>query len=196
MKTITLALLILITTKTNAMNIETATFGSGCFWCSEAIFQEVKGVMSVVSGYMGGNIEDPSYEQVCSGNTGFAEVVQIKYDADIISYTELLEIFWNTHDPTTLNQQGADKGTQYRSVVFYHTEKQKKTAENLKKELEKAKIWKNPIVTEITKASTFYSAESYHQDYYSQNKNTNSYCTFVITPKIEKFKKIFKDKLK
>jgi len=196
MKTIFIILLLSFSAKTNAMKIQTATFGSGCFWCTEAIFQEVKGVISATSGFMGGKIENPTYEQVCTGNTGFAEVVQIKFDSSIISYDELLEIFWKTHDPTTLNQQGADKGTHYRSVIFYHSKNQKHAAENYKILLEKAEIWNNRIVTEITKASIFYSAENYHQDYYDQNKSTNSYCTFVITPKVEKFRKVFKNKLK
>jgi len=193
----TLILLSIITViQTNAMNIQTATFGSGCFWCTEAIFQEVKGVSAVVSGYMGGKNENPTYEQVCSGNSGYAEVVQITYDADIVSYDLLLEIFWKTHDPTTLNKQGADEGTQYRSVVFYHSENQKTIAEKYKQILDAEKIWENPIVTEISKASKFYSAESYHQDYYKLNKTKNSYCTFVISPKVEKFKKIFKTHIK
>lgn len=178
------------------MNIQTATFGSGCFWCTEAIFQEVKGVIDAKSGYMGGKYKDPTYEQVCSGQSGYAEVIQIQFDQDIISYDDLLEIFWKTHDPTTLNQQGADKGTQYRSAIFYHSESQKTIAEKYKIVLNKEGIWDKPIVTEITKASKFYSAESYHQDYYSLNKNKNQYCNLVITPKIEKFKKLFKDKVK
>ncbi len=196
MKKILILLLLTIVLKTNAMNIQTATFGSGCFWCTEAIFQQVKGVNKAISGYMGGKRENPTYEQVCSGASGYAEVIQIEFDADIISYDELLEIFWKTHDPTTLNQQGADKGTQYRSVVFYHSEEQKNIAESYKKSLTEAKIWENPIVTEISEASKFYSAESYHQDYYKLNKSSNSYCTFVITPKLVKFEKLFKDKMK
>jgi len=195
-KTVLILLGMVSAIKIKAMNIQTATFGSGCFWCTEAIFQQVKGVSSAISGYMGGKRENPTYEQVCSGASGYAEVIQIEFDADIIAYDELLEIFWKTHDPTTLNQQGADKGTQYRSVVFYHNETQKEKASNYKIALNKAKIWENPIVTEITAASKFYSAESYHQDYYSQNKANNAYCTFVITPKIEKFEKLFKDKMK
>lgn len=187
---------ILITIKTNAMNIQTATFGSGCFWCVEAIFQEVKGVSDVQSGYMGGEKPNPTYKEVCTGTTGYAEVIQLKYDSDIISFDELLEIFWQTHDPTTLNQQGADKGTQYRSVVFFHSEEQKAKALAYKKALNEAKIWDNPIVTEITAADVFYKAEASHQDYYNANKSENSYCSFVITPKVEKFKKLFKDKLK
>jgi len=196
MKTLLIVIISLTTYKTNIMDIETATFGSGCFWCTEAIFQEVKGVNSVESGYMGGKTINPTYEQICSGKTMHAEVIQVKFDRNIISFEELLEIFWKTHDPTTLNQQGADKGTQYRSVVFYHSEKQKIKAENYKQKLQNAEIWENPIVTEISKYSKFYKADSYHQDYYSTNKKSNSYCSFVINPKVEKFKKVFKDKLK
>jgi peptide-methionine (S)-S-oxide reductase len=179
----------------NDSKLQLATLGSGCFWCSEAIFERVKGVTSVVSGYAGGKVDNPSYEDVCSGKTGHAEVIQIKFDPSVVSYDELLEIFWKTHDPTTLNRQGADVGTQYRSVVFYHNEEQKQKAESYKAELNKAEIWKDPIVTEISPLKKFYSAEKYHQDYYEQNPN-QGYCSFVITPKIEKFEKVFKDKLK
>lgn len=175
--------------------LQTATFGSGCFWCSEAIFERVKGVVSVESGYSGGSVPNPTYEAVCTGKTGHAEVIQIKFDMNTVSYDELLEIFWKTHDPTTLNRQGADVGTQYRSVIFYANEEQKQKAEGYKKELEKAKIWKDPIVTEISPLKNFYPAEKYHQDYYEQNPN-QGYCSFVITPKIEKFEKVFKNKLK
>lgn len=176
-------------------NLEKATFGSGCFWCSEAIFERVKGVKSVESGYSGGTVDNPTYEEVCSGTTNHAEVVQITFDPKIVSYDELLEIFWKTHDPTTLNKQGADVGTQYRSVIFYHNDNQKKKAESYKAELTKEKIWDDPIVTEISPFTKFYSAEKYHQNYYDLNPN-KGYCSFVITPKIEKFEKIFKDKLK
>ena len=174
---------------------ELSTFGSGCFWCTEAIFERVKGVISVESGYSGGKNENPTYEEVCSGKTGYAEVVQIKFDTTIISFDELLEIFWKTHDPTTLNKQGADVGTQYRSVIFYHNENQKQKAGSYKNELNNARIWNNEIVTEIVPFTNFYSAEKYHQNYYEQNPN-QGYCSFVITPKIEKFDKVFKDKLK
>lgn len=172
-----------------------ATFGSGCFWCTEAIFERVKGVTEVVSGYAGGHIENPSYEEVCNGNTGHAECTQISYNPDIISFDELLEIFWKTHDPTTLNRQGNDVGTQYRSVIFYHSDEQKQKAEFYKRKLEEEKIWKDPIVTEIAPLTKFYKAEKYHQDYY-QNNPYQGYCAFVITPKVEKFEKVFKDKLK
>lgn len=195
MKNLLIILSLILTINTNASNIQTATFASGCFWCTEAIFQQIKGVSDVQSGYMGGEVLNPTYKQICTGNTGHAEVIQFKYDTCIISFDELLEIFWETHDPTTLNRQGNDVGTQYRSVVFYHTEEQRKIASAYKQKLNAAKVWNNPVVTEITKASKFYSAEAYHQDYYFNNKASNAYCSYVITPKIEKFKKIFKDKI-
>ena len=175
--------------------LELATFGAGCFWCVEAIFQELKGVENVVSGYMGGEVKNPSYKEVCTGVTGHAEVCQISYNPDIISFDELLEVFWQTHNPTTLNRQGADVGTQYRSAVFYHSNEQKETAESYKQELDASGAWDDPIVTEISKISTFYPAENYHQDYFNNNSN-QPYCSFVIKPKMEKFKKVFKDKLK
>ena len=179
----------------NETGLEKATFGSGCFWCTEAIFENLNGVISVVSGYAGGKVENPTYEEVCSGTTGHAEVTQITYDPNIISYDELLEVFWKTHDPTTLNRQGNDVGTQYRSVIFYHNEEQKELAEKYKTELDKSGAWDNPIVTEISPYTNFYSAEKYHQNYYENNPN-QGYCAFVIAPKLEKFKKVFKDKLK
>jgi peptide-methionine (S)-S-oxide reductase len=176
-------------------SLEKATFGSGCFWCTEAIFEKLNGVESVVSGYSGGTVVNPTYKEVTTGRTGHAEVTQIIFDPKIISFKELLEVFWQTHDPTTLNQQGNDVGTQYRSAIFYHNEEQKKLAEEYKKKLEDAKVFEDPIVTEITKFDVFYTAEDYHQDYYEQNKS-QPYCSFVITPKVDKFKKVFKDKLK
>ncbi|MEE4197385.1 MAG: peptide-methionine (S)-S-oxide reductase MsrA [Bacteroidales bacterium] len=176
-------------------SMELATFGSGCFWCTEAIFEKVNGVESVVSGYSGGKIKNPAYKEVCTGNTGHAEVVQISYNPRIISYQSLLEIFWQTHDPTTLNRQGADVGTQYRSVIFYHSSEQKRIAQTLKQKLDEAGIYQKPIVTEISPFESFYQAEEYHQDYYENNK-FQPYCSFVITPKLEKFKKVFKDNLK
>jgi peptide-methionine (S)-S-oxide reductase len=179
----------------NMDNLQIATFGSGCFWCTEAIFERLNGVVKVESGYSGGKVENPTYEEVCTGTTGHAEVTQITYDPSIITFDELLEVFWKTHDPTTLNRQGNDAGTQYRSVIFYHNEDQKKLAEKYKAELDKSGVWDNPIVTEISPFINFYSAEKYHQDYYNNNPN-QGYCTFVITPKVEKFEKIFKDKLK
>ena len=183
-----------IMTDQNA-KLDTATFGTGCFWCTEAIFERVNGVASVVSGYSGGTVADPSYEEVCTGKTGHAECTQIAYDPSIVSYDELLEIFWKTHDPTTLNRQGNDVGTQYRSVIFYHNNDQKEKAEYYKKKITDEKIWDKPIVTEITKFDKFYPAEDYHQEYYDNNPN-QGYCAYVITPKVEKFEKIFKDKLK
>ena len=179
----------------NMEGLKKATFGSGCFWCTEAIFERVKGVVSVVSGYSGGMVENPTYEQVCSGKTGHAEAVQITYDPKVVSYPELLEIFWRTHDPTTLNRQGNDVGTQYRSAIFYHNEEQKKLAEEYKKKLDESGAWGNPIVTEIVPYKNFYKAENYHQDYFENNPN-QGYCSFVIAPKVEKFEKVFKDKLK
>jgi peptide-methionine (S)-S-oxide reductase len=172
-----------------------ATFGSGCFWCTEAIFERVKGVSSVISGYTGGSVKNPTYEQVSDGNTGHAEVTQITYDPGVVTYDELLEIFWKTHDPTTLNRQGADVGTQYRSAIFYHNENQKQKAEFYKLELDKSGAWKDPIVTEISPLGDFYTAENYHQDYY-ENNPTQGYCAYVIAPKVDKFEKVFKDKLK
>jgi peptide-methionine (S)-S-oxide reductase len=176
-------------------DLQTATFGSGCFWCTEAVFLDVKGVKSVESGYMGGKTVNPTYKEVCTGMTGHAEVIQLKYDASQVSYENLLEIFWNTHDPTTLNKQGADEGTQYRSVVFYHNDDQNKIASEYKKQLTTSGVFKKSIVTEITQASAFYKAEDYHQNYYALNSN-QGYCQFVIRPKVEKFKKQFADKLK
>jgi peptide-methionine (S)-S-oxide reductase len=171
-----------------------ATFGAGCFWCVEAAFQQLKGVSSVVSGYSGGTVKNPTYEQVCTGRTGHAEVCQIEFDPEKISYEELLEVFFEIHDPTTLNRQGNDVGTQYRSVVFYHDENQKKIAEEVKAELDAKGIWKNPIVTEITSFTEFHKAEEYHQDYFRNNPN-QPYCRVVIKPKIDKFEKVFKLKL-
>ncbi|MBN1158450.1 MAG: peptide-methionine (S)-S-oxide reductase MsrA [Bacteroidales bacterium] len=174
---------------------DTATFGAGCFWCVEAIFEEVTGVLHVESGYSGGHVVNPTYEEVCTGTTGHAEVVQITYNPEMISYIELLEIFWKTHDPTTMNRQGPDVGPQYRSVVFYHDEEQHKISTELKEKLNKTGIWEDPVVTEIVPYDTFYRAEPYHQDYYIQNMS-QPYCTFVITPKIDKFHNLFRDKLK
>ena len=174
---------------------EVATFGAGCFWCVEALFQTVEGVQSVVSGYSGGDVPNPTYEEVCTGTTGHAEVCQITYDPSKTNYKELLTVFWQVHDPTTLNRQGADVGTQYRSVIFYHTEEQKSLAEASKKELDKSGTWKDPVVTEISPFKNFYRAEGYHQDYYKQNAD-KPYSAFVIKPKLKKLKMVFKDKLK
>ncbi len=179
----------------NNENLEIATFGSGCFWCTEAIFERVNGVHSVVSGYSGGNVPKPSYEAVCTGKTGHAEVCQITFDPVKVSFDELLKIFWKTHDPTTLNRQGNDVGTQYRSVIFYHNDGQKKIAEHYKEELNKSGAWKDPVVTEISPFKKFYEAEEYHQHYFERNP-FQGYCSFLIAPKVEKFEKAFKEKLK
>jgi peptide-methionine (S)-S-oxide reductase len=177
------------------VHTDTATFGTGCFWCTEAVFQELKGVLKVTSGYSGGTVKNPSYEEVCSGETGHAECLQIIYDPKVISFDELLEVFWEAHDPTTLNRQGNDVGTQYRSVIFYHNEEQKRKAEEYKLKLDKSGAFNSPIVTEITSFTHFYAAENYHQDYYRLHGN-QPYCSFVIRPKVEKFEKVFKSKLK
>jgi len=176
-------------------NFKKATFGSGCFWCTEAVFERVEGIHSVVSGYTGGDIENPTYEQICSGSTGHAEVTQITYDPGITTYDELLQIFWRTHDPTTLNRQGNDVGSQYRSVIFYHDDEQKHLAERYKEDLNASGAWKDPIVTEIVPLTVFYKAEDYHQNYYENNPN-QGYCAFIIAPKLEKFEKVFKEKIK
>lgn len=175
--------------------MEVATFGNGCFWCTEAIFQDLKGVQSAVSGYSGGQVENPTYKQVCTGNTGHAEVLQITYDPAVITFDELLEVFWQTHDPTTLNRQGNDIGTQYRSAIFYHNENQKKLSEEYKKKLNESGAFNKPIVTEIVPFKKFYKAEDYHQNYFNLNGD-QPYCSAVIKPKVEKFKKVFKEKLK
>jgi peptide-methionine (S)-S-oxide reductase len=179
--------------KNNKMSI--ATFGNGCFWCTEAVFQDLKGVSKVVSGYAGGKINNPTYREVCSGTTGHAEVLQITFDTNIISFSELLEVFWKTHDPTTLNRQGNDVGTQYRSAIFYHDENQKLEAEKYKRELDKSGAFDKPIVTEIVAFNNFFPAEDYHQNYFNLH-GEEPYCRFVIQPKVEKFKKVFKSKLK
>jgi len=184
------------TTKTNKdVIMEKATFGAGCFWCVEAIFTELKGVVSVEPGYAGGATENPTYKAVCSGTTGHAEVAQITYDPSLITFDKLLSVFWKTHDPTTLNKQGADEGTQYRSVIFFHTEDQKSLAERYKQQLSESGSWDNPIVTEISELTKFYIAENYHRDYYANNKD-NQYCRYVIQPKVEKFRKVFVEELK
>lgn len=179
----------------NAPKTDTATFGTGCFWCTEAVFQELKGVVKVTSGYSGGQVANPTYEQVCNGTTGHAECLQVIYDPAVITYDELLEVFWEVHDPTSLNRQGNDVGTQYRSAIFYHSEEQRQKAEHYKEELNKNKAYDKPIVTEITAFSKFYPAEDYHQDYFRLH-GSQPYCSLVIRPKVEKFEKVFKDKLK
>lgn len=182
-------------TITDSSKTDTATFGAGCFWCVEAVFQDLDGVLSVSSGYSGGKIKNPTYREVCSGLTGHAEVIQIVYQPAKISYDELLEIFWQTHNPTTLNRQGNDMGTQYRSVIFYHNEEQRELAEKYKKALNDVQAFDKPIVTEISPAAEFYKAEDYHQNYYNANGEA-PYCQFVIKPKVEKVKKVFGEKLK
>lgn len=179
----------------NCSIMDTITLGAGCFWCVEAIFQDIKGVESVVSGYSGGNIKNPSYKEICTGRTGHAEVCQISYDPEIVSLEKILEVFWQTHDPTTLNRQGGDVGSQYRSAIFYHTEEQKETARNIFNQLDDSGAFVNHIVTEITEISNFYPAEDYHQDYFDINGD-QPYCTMVIGPKVDKFKKVFLDILK
>ncbi len=174
--------------------LEIATLGAGCFWCVEAVFQELKGVETVVSGYTGGEIDNPSYKAVCSGTTGHAEVAQVTFNPSIITFDEILEVFWTTHDPTTLNRQGYDTGTQYRSAIFYHNDTQKTIAERSTKQVA-PHIWNNPIVTEISPIGKFYAAENYHQDYYELNPN-QGYCKAVINPKLSKFRKKFAHKLK
>lgn len=176
-------------------NFKVATLGGGCFWCIEAVFLKIKGVEKVVSGYSGGSVPNPTYEEVCNRKTGHAEVCQITYNSNIISFRELLDVFWKIHDPTTPNRQGNDIGPQYRSVIFYHNEKQKKIAEEMKQELEVSGNWENSIITEISPLNKFYSAEAYHQNYYSNNQN-QGYCVYIIRPKLEKVKKYFYDKLK
>ncbi|MCK6543349.1 peptide-methionine (S)-S-oxide reductase MsrA [bacterium] len=180
---------------TNQAAVDTATFGAGCFWCVEAVFQRTKGVLSVKSGYSGGHVDNPTYQQVCNGNTGHAEVIQLTFDPKTVSFVELLEVFFGTHDPTTLNRQGADEGTQYRSAIFYHSDDQRRFAEDIKQKLDASGAFKSPIVTEISAFKKFYSAEDYHQNYFNDNGNA-PYCAYVIKPKLEKFRKVFKDKLK
>jgi len=176
--------------------IDTATLATGCFWCTEAIFEQLNGVVKVTSGYSGGQVEKPTYKEVCTGETGHAECVQVLYEPDKISFDELLEVFWQVHDPTTLNRQGADEGTQYRSAIFYHNAEQKEKAEKYKAELNSSGAFPKPIVTEVSRIDKFYPAENYHQEYYANNKNTNPYCAVVIRPKLEKFQKVFGKKIR
>ena len=176
--------------QTDNPNAQQATFGAGCFWCVEAIYQRVNGVLSVESGYSGGHVDNPTYQQVISGNTGHAEVIRVQFDPEVITFEELLEVFWHTHDPTTLNRQGADVGPQYRSAVFYHDEEQKKVAEKSLEKTDASELWENPIVTEISPLINYYRAEDYHQNYFNNNPNAG-YCSVVIAPKVQKFKKDF-----
>ena len=178
-----------------AAKLETATLGAGCFWCVEAVYQELKGVISVESGYAGGPGENPTYKEVCSGRTGHAEVCQIKFDPSVLSFKDVLQVFWKTHDPTTLNRQGNDRGTQYRSVIFTHSDEQKALAEKYKKELDASGAWDKPIVTEISPFTKFWKAEDYHQNYFRNNPD-QGYCAYIIAPKMEKFRKVFGDSLK
>lgn len=180
---------------TNNTKLEKATFGGGCFWCTEALFQYLDGVTKVTSGYSGGDIANPSYEAVCGGTTGHAEVIQVTYDPAKITYDQLLEAFWQSHDPTQLNRQGNDVGTQYRSVIFYHNDEQRKEAEFYKEKLQQSGAYDKPVVTEISPLKNFYKAEDYHQNYYNQN-GSQPYCSYVIRPKLEKFRKVFKEHLK
>ena len=175
--------------------LQTAVFAGGCFWCLEAVFVRVQGVRSVESGYMGGTIKNPAYREVCMGTTGHAEVVRVTFDPQEVSYGELLEVFFAIHDPTTLNQQGNDVGTQYRSAIFYSSDEQKREAEKIIAGLEKSKTWKNPIVTQVAPATAFYKAEDYHQDYFASNPN-QPYCQFIVAPKVRKFLKSFPEKAK
>lgn len=184
-----------VQTTNKADEMETITFGAGCFWCVEAVFQRMKGVEKVVSGYMGGEVPSPTYKMICTGRTGHAEVCQITYDPEKVEFPELLEVFWKTHDPTTLNRQGADVGTQYRSAIFFHNDEQKRVAEEYKIKLDKSGAFGAPIVTEITPASEFYGAEDYHQNYFNLNPR-QGYCQMIVGPKVEKFKKVFPDKVK
>lgn len=192
-----LILLIIHTVTTNAMSneLEKATLGGGCFWCTEAVYLELEGVVDVKPGYSGGHVKNPTYEEVCKETTGHAEVVQITFDPETVSFSQILEVFFLTHDPTTLNRQGNDIGTQYRSVIFYHTEQQKQVAEKVIMQFENEKVYRKKIVTEITEFDKFYIAEDYHINYFARNK-TQGYCQFIIAPKMEKFRKVFKDQLK
>lgn len=197
MKTKTLALIVFLIYSNTIMSkdLEKATLGGGCFWCTEAVYLELKGVVDVKPGYSGGYVENPDYKAVCTGATGHAEVVQITFDPEVVSFSEILEVFFMTHDPTTLNRQGNDVGTQYRSAIFYHSAKQKEVAEKVIRLFEEEKVYDDPIVTEVTAFDKFYVAEDYHINYFARNKS-QGYCQFVVAPKVEKFRKIFKDQLK
>jgi peptide-methionine (S)-S-oxide reductase len=179
----------------NSATLDTATLAAGCFWCVEAVFQHLNGVTSVVSGYSGGDVADPTYSEVCAGTTGHAEACQVSFDPSVVSFAEVLEVFWKTHDPTTPNRQGNDVGTQYRSAIFFHGEEQRRVAEEYKRQLESAGTFGAPIVTEIAPFKNFYRAEAYHQNYFNDN-GMQPYCLFVIRPKVDKFKKLFGEKLK
>ena len=194
-KNFIILILLLFSTEIMAKELETATLGGGCFWCTEAVYLELKGVESVKPGYSGGHVKNPTYQEVCTEATGHAEVVQITFDPEVVSFSEILEVFFVTHDPTTLNRQGNDVGTQYRSAIFYHSEQQKQTAIKVIGLLEKEKAYNKPIVTEVTPFDAFYVAEDYHINYFARNKN-QPYCQYVVAPKVEKFRKVFKNNLK
>ena len=188
-------ILLIFSTQIMGKDLEKATLGGGCFWCTEAVYLELKGVVDVKPGYSGGHVKNPSYKEVCNETTGHAEVVQITFDPEVVSFSEILEVFFVTHDPTTLNRQGNDAGTQYRSAIFYHSEKQKQTAKKVIELLTKDKVYNKPIVTEVTAFDVFYVAEDYHINYFARNKN-QPYCEYVVAPKVEKFRKVFKNRLK
>ena len=194
-KQVILLIVLILKFEMKAEDMEQATFGAGCFWCIEAIFEQIEGVNTVKSGYMGGDPERTTYDDICTGTSGHAEVIHVLYNPELVSYTQLLEVFFSIHNPTTLNKQGYDVGTQYRSAIFYHSEYQRSTAEHVIAKLTADKIWDDPIVTEITLADSFYSAEIYHQNYFESNKE-QPYCNLVIKPKVEKFKKVFSNLLK
>ena len=194
-KNLIVFVLLIISMEMMGKELEKATLGGGCFWCTEAVYLELKGVVDVKPGYSGGHVKNPSYKEVCNETTGHAEVVQITFDPEIVSFREILEVFFVTHDPTTLNRQGNDVGTQYRSAIFYHSEQQKQTALKVIELLTKEKAYSKPIVTEVTAFDVFYVAEDYHFNYYARNKN-QPYCQYVVAPKVEKFRKVFKEKMK
>lgn len=194
-KVLLLIVILIISMKTEGKDLEKATLGGGCFWCTEAVFLELNGVSNVKPGYSGGHVKNPTYKAVTSETTGHAEVVQITFNPEVVSFLEILEVFFATHDPTTLNRQGNDVGTQYRSAIFYHSEKQKQIALEVINQLDKESVFDNAIVTEVTRFDEFYIAEDYHINYFARNKN-QPYCQFVVAPKVEKFKKVFKDKMK
>lgn len=195
MRVLFLVIFLIYTTGVMSKDLEKATLGGGCFWCTEAVYLELKGVVEVKPGYSGGHVKNPSYKEVCAETTGHAEVVQITFDPQVVSYSQILEVFFITHDPTTLNRQGNDVGTQYRSAIFYHSEKQKEVAEKVVQLFEEENVYEKPIVTEVTEFDKFYLAEDYHINYFARNK-TQGYCQFVVAPKVVKFRKVFKDQLK
>ena len=195
MKTLIVSIFLIYSTTIMSKDLEKATLGGGCFWCTEAVYLELKGITEVKPGYSGGHIKNPSYKEVCAETTGHAEVVQITFDPEIVSYSQILEVFFITHDPTSLNRQGNDVGTQYRSAIFYHSEEQKAVAEKVIQLFEEEKIYDKQIVSEVTEFDKFYVADDYHLDYYNRNK-TQGYCQFIITPKLDKFRKVFKNQLK